>query len=290
MTPTARTNRGKARRAFTLIELLVVIAIIALLIGILLPALGAARTTSRKLKDSTQLRSIHQACIIFGDQNRGWFPGRDRRGDIVGLNSRDRAPLLDDNALWEARVDHSFFTSGTGGDGGLVTTRFAILLNEEYLTPAVLVSPGDPTAELATDGILNLDLAEGPPNHSYAGLEQIGWPSDLSLLPEQKDRVAEWKNSGNPNAVLFADRSLSATPHFNRQPYYSVWTEDPGPGKPNNYQGAVVRADNSTTFESSHIIENLQYGRSKMAMTDDIFWPIDTDAKGNLGVAMLVWN
>jgi len=25
-------------------------------------------------------------------------------------------------------------------------------------------------------------------------------------------------------------------------------------------------------------------------MTDDIFWPIDTDAKGNLGVAMLVWN
>jgi len=62
------------RRAFTLIELLVVIAIIALLIGILLPALGRARANAKALKCSTQIKQIHQAWVLWSQDNRGDFP------------------------------------------------------------------------------------------------------------------------------------------------------------------------------------------------------------------------
>jgi prepilin-type N-terminal cleavage/methylation domain-containing protein/prepilin-type processing-associated H-X9-DG protein len=63
------------KRGFTLIELLVVISIIALLIGILLPALASARTAARNVKDQTQLKQMGIAMEVYHNTYKGsYFP------------------------------------------------------------------------------------------------------------------------------------------------------------------------------------------------------------------------
>ncbi|MBI4662850.1 MAG: type II secretion system protein [Verrucomicrobia bacterium] len=113
-----RQEAGNA--AFTLIEVLVVIALIAILAGMLLPALARAKSKAQRIQCVSQLRQVGLAMRSFANEHRDLFPPQ------VELNDGGTRTRSDP---WE---------------------HFAILSNE-LTTPRILVCPSDKGRRLAAD-------------------------------------------------------------------------------------------------------------------------------------------
>jgi len=89
---------------FTLVELLVVIGIIALLISILLPALGKARLQARRTQDLSNIRQIAVACVAYAAENKGQYPLGNRMGPNLA-----NPPSDNDDLAWINSYTFGYF-------------------------------------------------------------------------------------------------------------------------------------------------------------------------------------
>jgi len=224
-------------RGFTLIELLVVISIIALLIGILLPALQAARETAKRIECLARQRSIAQASISYGSDHENLLPAKNKFVQTaIGTDTWEEfkeyglnAKTLEDPAWdWRVRPDprsgidsFSIAYQYYGGinpwqiepAGGTLDNTYAPTNMVNATSRRALVSDYTIADNGSFDGIMGVDQPDTPPH---------GMDERYDHLQKEPDGANHVFGDGHGEWIQFSEMMRLHTWSLNgsRQAYY----------------------------------------------------------------------